>query len=58
MNKIMTKRILLREDILTPNFYIIEEWEEIKKSAEEAFEAVRLPMFMKPAEEGSSVGQK
>ncbi|MCK4583799.1 hypothetical protein KAU13_00095 [candidate division WOR-3 bacterium] len=54
----MTKRILLREDILTPNFYIIEEWEEIKKSAEEAFEAVRLPMFMKPAEEGSSVGQK
>ena len=29
MNKIMTKRILLKEGILTPNFYAVLEWEEI-----------------------------
>ncbi|MCK4235061.1 D-alanine--D-alanine ligase [candidate division WOR-3 bacterium] len=56
MNKIMTKRILLKEGILTPNFYAVLEWEDIKKSVREAVEMVKFPMFIKPAEEGSSVG--
>ncbi|TES90737.1 MAG: D-alanine--D-alanine ligase [Candidatus Cloacimonadota bacterium] len=56
MNKVMTKRILLREGILTPNFYVVDEWKELKKSMKEAVEKVGFPMFIKPEEEGSSVG--
>lgn len=56
MNKVMTKRILLREGILTPNFYVVDEWKELRKSMEEAVEKVGFPMFIKPEEEGSSVG--
>ena len=56
MNKVVTKRILLREGIITPNFYVFEEWEEIEKCLEEAVDKIGFPMFMKPAEEGSSVG--
>jgi len=56
MDKVMTKRILSREGILTPNFYVFEEWKGIKDSLDEAIREVKFPMFMKPVEEGSSVG--
>ncbi len=56
MNKSITKRILQKEGILTPEFYEFENWKEIAKSTQEAIEKVGFPMFMKPIEEGSSVG--
>jgi len=56
MNKVMTKIILSKARILTPEFYVFENWKEIAKSTQEAMEKVGFPMFMKPIEEGSSVG--
>jgi D-alanine-D-alanine ligase len=56
MNKIMTKRILLREGILTPHFCVVEEWKDLEEAVQEVVETVGFPLFMKPAEEGSSVG--
>ena len=58
MNKIMTKRILLREGILTPHFFVIEEWMEIDDAVQQAIKAVGFPLFMKPSNEGSSVGAR
>lgn len=56
MNKIMTKRILLREGILTPHFSAVEMWSDVKEAVQEVKDTVGFPMFVKPAEEGSSVG--
>jgi D-alanine-D-alanine ligase len=56
MNKIMTKRILLREGILTPHFSVVEEWKDLDEAVKEVIDMVGFPLFMKPTEEGSSVG--
>jgi D-alanine-D-alanine ligase len=56
MNKIVTKRILLREGILTPHFHVVDTWIELDEAVDEATNSVGFPMFMKPPEEGSSVG--
>ncbi len=56
MNKVMTKRILLREGILTPHFYVIETWKDLEAALGEVKDTLGFPLFVKPAEEGSSVG--
>ncbi len=56
MNKVMTKRILLREGVLTPHFSVVEEWKDLSGAVREVIDTIGFPLFMKPAEEGSSVG--
>jgi D-alanine-D-alanine ligase len=56
MNKIVTKRILLREGVLTPHFSVVEEWKDLERAVRDVLDMIEFPLFMKPAEEGSSVG--
>lgn len=57
INKIMTKRIWLADDIPTPAYWQIEGTRlETKTSAQQAIDAVGLPMVIKAPYEGSSIG--
>ncbi|MEN9886048.1 MAG: hypothetical protein RL758_626 [Pseudomonadota bacterium] len=52
MDKVMTKRVWLAEDLSTP------QWREVgsAQGVREAFAALGSPMIVKPAREGSSIG--
>ena len=52
MDKLKTKQIWLSMGLPTPEFYIIDS----EQSCERAFEALDLPLFIKPVLEGSSIG--
>lgn len=60
MDKVMTKKILIYEGIVTPPFYIFNG-EELKKGNLEreianAVAQIGLPMVIKPARQGSTIG--
>jgi D-alanine-D-alanine ligase len=52
MNKIMTKNIWQAKGLSTPNWIEVNS----ESAAESAFEALKAPMIVKPALEGSSIG--
>lgn len=54
MHKVMAKKIFVYENIPTPRFIAIHR-EEIEKNPKEAF-SFPLPMVVKPAREGSTIG--
>lgn len=60
MDKVMTKKILKYEGIETPPFYIFNEEElrngNLKKETISAIEQIGLPMVIKPARQGSTIG--
>ncbi len=57
MNKVLAKQRLAKEGIKTPSFTVVREVEEDKdQQILEAFRQVPLPVVIKPASLGSSVG--
>ncbi|NPV28343.1 MAG: D-alanine--D-alanine ligase [Firmicutes bacterium] len=60
MNKVMTKKILLSEGIETAPFYVFKrdelEYKETAQIASEIAEHLKLPVVVKPACQGSTIG--
>lgn len=55
MDKIMSKRIFLAENILTPQFLIVNK-QDINACCQEILEKFSLPVVVKPPAQGSSIG--
>lgn len=58
MNKVIMKDILNANDIPTANYQVVDarSWQENQKSLIDKAHSLRLPIFVKPANTGSSVG--
>ena len=56
MNKIMSKQIFSTMQIPTPDYLKIHLEEDLKVQAQNAIEQLGLPLVVKPASEGSSLG--
>lgn len=59
MNKLMTKRVFLQENIATPNFLTVSktDWEKHQKAAvKKMVRKFGLPLVVKPCGQGSSIG--
>lgn len=55
MDKIMSKRIFIAENILTPEFLIVRK-KDIDTSCKEIMKKFSLPVVVKPPAQGSSIG--
>jgi D-alanine-D-alanine ligase len=56
MNKVISKKIWQYEKIPTPAFFEIDIEEKLETQAEQIIEDLKLPVVVKPACEGSSIG--
>lgn len=56
MNKHLSKEIYKKEKIKTPQSLLLESLQDISKEAHKAFQKFPLPIIVKPASSGSSVG--
>lgn len=57
MNKILTKELLIRNDIPTPPFTVVKkETKLISKFFEHINKKISFPVIVKPAKEGSAIG--
>jgi len=56
INKIKTKEIYESYDIKTPDYRVVEKGEDITSVATEIVREFRMPVVVKPADKGSSVG--
>jgi D-alanine-D-alanine ligase len=56
MDKTMTKRVWLAEGLPTPRYELVRREQLASVSAEKLIVALGLPMIVKPAREGSSIG--
>ncbi|MGB9791488.1 MAG: D-alanine--D-alanine ligase family protein [Thermacetogeniaceae bacterium] len=60
MDKVMTKKILIYEGIETPPFYVFNDEEltkgDLEKEIANAVGQIGLPMVIKPARQGSTIG--
>jgi len=56
MDKVMTKRIWLAEGIPTPDYRLLRRGAYDRRSVIEVPDALGLPLIVKPAREGSSIG--
>ena len=56
MDKIMTKRIWMAENIPTPAYEFIDSHDVCEQRLAEIVEKIGLPMIVKPAQDGSSIG--
>ncbi len=56
MDKVMTKRVWLAEGLPTPTYVLVRREELGSVSMAGLIEALGLPMIVKPAREGSSIG--
>ncbi len=58
MDKVLTKRLLQQAGLATPHFVVVRErsWRASPKVMHEACRQLPLPVFVKPARLGSSVG--
>ncbi len=56
MNKTMTKRVLSTLDIPTPDYLAVDPNQNLDLQCEEAIDRLGLPVVLKPASEGSSIG--
>lgn len=52
MDKIMTKRLFIEQNIPTPKYHVVRNAEDLQ----EAVERLGLPMILKPPHEGSTIG--
>lgn len=52
MDKIMTKRLFIEQDIPTPKYHVVRNRDDLK----EAVDKLGLPMILKPPHEGSTIG--
>ena len=56
MDKVMTKRVWLAEGLPTPRYVLIRQAEIQEVSVDQLVAELGLPMIVKPAREGSSIG--
>jgi D-alanine-D-alanine ligase len=56
IDKVMTKRVLLAEDLPTPNFVLLRRGAYSDTDVHAVPDALGLPLIVKPAREGSSIG--
>jgi D-alanine-D-alanine ligase len=56
MDKTMTKRVWIAEGLPTPRYELVRREQLASVSAEQLIAALGLPMIVKPAREGSSIG--
>ena len=56
MDKTMTKRVWLAEGLPTPRYVLVRRAQLARVNADELVHALGLPMIIKPAREGSSIG--
>ena len=56
MNKVMTKRVLSTLNIPTPEYLAVDPNQNLDLQCEEAIDRLGLPLVVKPASEGSSIG--
>lgn len=56
MDKTMTKRVWLAEGLPTPNYVLVRREQLGRVSMDGLIQALGLPMIVKPAREGSSIG--
>ena len=56
MDKTMTKRVWLAEGLPTPNYVLVRREQLGSVSMDGLIQALGLPMIVKPAREGSSIG--
>ncbi len=56
MDKTMTKRVWLAEGLPTPRYVLVRREQLAQVSAQELVAELGLPMIVKPAREGSSIG--
>ena len=56
MDKTMTKRVWLAEGLPTPNYVLVRREQLSSVSMDGLIQALGLPMIVKPAREGSSIG--
>ncbi len=56
MDKVMTKRVWLAEGLPTPAYVLVRRAQLAQVSVDELIQSLGLPMIVKPAREGSSIG--
>ena len=56
VDKVMTKRVLLAENLPTPNFVLLRRGLYTEADVHAVPDALGLPLIVKPAREGSSIG--
>ena len=56
IDKVMTKRMLIAENLLTPNFVLLRRGAYTEADMHAVPDALGLPLIVKPAREGSSIG--
>jgi D-alanine-D-alanine ligase len=56
MDKVMTKRVWLAEGLPTPNYVLVRREQLHSVSVDDLIQRVGLPLIVKPAREGSSIG--
>ncbi len=56
MNKILSKEIFLKNDLKTPRYVVFKRNDDLKKKSAEIFKTFIMPVVVKPASAGSSVG--
>ncbi len=56
MNKVITKRVLSTLNIPTPDYLAVDPNQSLNLQCEEAVNRLGLPLVLKPASEGSSIG--
>ena len=56
MNKVMTKRVLSTLEISTPDYLAVDPTQDLDLQCEAAIDRLGLPIVIKPASEGSSIG--
>ena len=56
MNKVMAKRLLSTLNIPTPDYLVVDPNQSLDLQCEDAVNRLGLPLVLKPASEGSSIG--
>ena len=56
MNKVMAKRVLSTLNIPTPDYLVVDPNQSVDLQCEDAVNRLGLPLVLKPASEGSSIG--
>ena len=56
IDKVMTKRVLMAEKLPTPNFVLLHRGAYTETDMQAVPDALGLPLIVKPAREGSSIG--
>ena len=56
MNKVMTKQVLSTMNVPTPDYIVVGPNQNLDLQCEEAANRLGLPLVLKPASEGSSIG--